>query len=320
MTSFIANASMSGAVTISKRTTTLSDDQALTVVPFQLAGFEPEPYLIKDGHPDVPALWFKTTTSVSTTGEFYSGDRYEAMDVEIPAQSRFVASDSTWDSVAGLWLPALTSGVNYYWTSVPGLAPFLDEITYLVGKELITTPVLRFTPGDYLISSFNSGIDDAVDVTISFAAMMRSQDAYTIFSTDSSISKISMEVDEQFSFSYAGGAGKVKTPLRPSAMVPVYLVLSISPPNATMYVATGPTKIYSSTVKTKSYEASQMRFLMGKTRLGKATASMNIMEMAIFPYAISPIGSVTTDDDGDVTEQLSLYKLLSLYASIYGTT
>lgn len=320
MVAYTANASLSSAVTISKRITTLSEGDADLVVPFQLAGFESEPYLVKDGYPDVPDIWIKTSTSVSTSGEFYSADRYEAMDVDIPAQSRFVASDSTWDSTAGLWLPAVTSGVSYYWTSVPGLAPYLDEITYLVGKELITTPVLRFTPGDYLISSFNSGIDDAVDVTISFAAMMRSQDAFTIFSTDSSISQISMEVDEQFSFSYAGGSGKVKTPLRPAAMVPVYLILSISPPTATMYVATSPTSIFKSTVKTNSYEASQMRFLMGKTRQGKATSSMNVMEMALFPYSMSPVGSVTTDEDGNVSEQLSIYKLLSLYSSIYGTS
>lgn len=320
MTSYIANSDLDGRVTISRRTTILSDDDQQVVVPFQLTGYEPEPYLVRNGHPEVPSIWIQAHTSVSREGEFYSGDRYQPMDVIIPAQSRFVATDSTWDSVAGLWLPAVTSGVNYYWTSVPGLAPFLDEMTYLVGKEKITRQMLRFSPGDYLISSFNSGLDDAVEVTITMAAMMRSHDAYTIFSTDSSISQISMEVDEQFSFSYAGGKGVVKTSAHPTEMIPVYLALSITPPTATMYVATSPTTISQSTVKTDSYEASQMRFLLGKTREGKATATMNVMEMSIFPYAITPTGKTEVDDTGNTQTQLSLYQLLSLYASIYGAS
>src|SRR5207245_513373 len=145
---------------------TLTDDG---LRPSSLKSYRPNDFVLRNGFPYAPPLWMHAATLVSSTGEYLSGDREDAFDVDIPAHTRFIASDSTWDDVAFRWDPALTSGIDYAFEGAPGSSPVLDEVTYRIGKEVITKPAFYFTPGTFLASSFNSGIDDAVQFTITLA-------------------------------------------------------------------------------------------------------------------------------------------------------
>jgi hypothetical protein len=255
------------------------------VVPFQDLSFIPGEGLVINGFPTVPKIWVKGESLVSATGQFISSTRLDPTELDINAHSRFLPNG--FDDTAGVWRPFFTKGLDYYWRSPSGLSPRTEEIDYRIGKEVIRTPTLRFNIGDYLISSFNNGIDDAGSFAVALVVVPQTPLGYTLFSTQNSTHEISLDIESQISLHYGDQSGKVNYGISPAAMTPAYIIVSSNGNSATCYIGTSSRSVSSTRLVQRDLDIPKMKFTLGKTRLGKATGTFNLMELCLFDHQLN---------------------------------
>ena len=287
------------------------DDE--NIVPFKLASFEPEPYMLKNGFPHVPQIWVKGEPVVSTTGEYQLSTRPAPTEEDLPGtRARWVAISETWDGIAGEWKPVSSSGINYKWTSVAGSEPSIDELDYRLGKEIFRHSAMRFTPGDFLLSSFNEGIDDATDYTIAMVASLELPTGYQVLRHGSTkATGVGISVNEDFDFTYGGVNGSVNTIQHPGQMTPVYIILSVGAPRATLWVGTAPNRMKRMQIQAPAMGSLPMQFALGRDWLDEADATMYIMDLAIFPHEASALPD-------RLTNYPSVFQIMNFYSNIYG--
>lgn len=270
------------------------------VIPIRDRAFVPQPGYIKDGFPQRPMFWVRNTSLASLDGQYLSSVRIDPTEVSLPFHTRFIPSG--WDDISGIWQPYVTNGQDYFFRSPPGLAPNSEEIEYRIGKEIIRTPALRFNPGDYLLSSFNNGVDQAAEFTLVLVAMLYPPLQYTVFSTQNDVHEISVGVDNVYKLHYGTAVTSLKRNTPPGTNTPVYILLSSNGYTATLYVAHSTKTMLSTSIVQQDLDIPRMKFTIGKTRLGKAMATMSLIEFALFDRAISTTSSPSLTD---VVSQLS---------------
>lgn len=291
---------MKGTATLFVSAPKSYDDQL--VVPARDVAFEAEPSLVMNGHPNIPAMWVHGTSSTSATGVQVT-DRSDPQDVEIDTHSRFIANG--FDDMGGVWRPFITIGVDYFWVAPPGLAPSTDITEYRLGKELIRRHSLRFNPGDYLVSSFNSGIDDALSFTAIMVLTPFVPTGYTILSTADDQDELSVSVGNGFTLSYGDLSVSVNLISTLLNRTPVYLAVSSDGTTASMWVGTSTQNLTRRSLRIPSAQVQRMRFMLGKTHSGKAEATMGVYEFLLADHALS---------------SSELTKVISALASTYGAS
>lgn len=322
-----AVAKASAAAAAAKRAITVKPDvDVAKVKPFSLTSFTPGDFMLHNGFPEAPPIWTKIDTLVSSTGEYLDYKRDDPTDVDIPCHSRWIANDATMDQISGRWNPAYTEGADYYFIAPAGFAPNVEQITYTVGKELIDATALSFAPGDLLNSSFNNGVDDAVEWSIVMVGAMHAPLSYTLLSTPPEVPDITIGVSLKFGLTVedplitkkikdlvtgvesivtAPLKGMADTPALPSNMEPVYIILSRQPPKTVMTVATGLHALHQVVLNGKSTDTTDMKWI-----LGGSNSQFHLMEFALFDYSLN-----RTDSD---SETLNVFEALHLFSSIYG--
>ena len=255
------------------------------VVPARDRSFVTEPFLVMGGFPKVPRFWLNGR-SVCTADGSYVSRRDEPVDLEMDVHSRFIAH--TFEDLSGVWRPWITHGVDYLWLSPSGLQPQLDRHTYRLGRELIDRAALRFVPGDYLYSSFNSGIDDALAFSMTMVISPLVPDGYTVISTKDDESEMSVSVDGGFRLNYGSLSARIPLGNRMAlGATPVFLVMTNDGATATMWVGTSAASMRSVSINMPTAQVQRMNFYVGKTHSGKATASMLVMDMLLHDKALT---------------------------------
>ena len=287
------------------------DDE--NVVPFRLTSLEAEPYVLKNGFPDVPPVWVKAEPLVSISGEYQLLNRPSPTEQHLQgARARFVAVEDTWDDIAGVWSPVASEGINYKWITTAGSEPSLDEITYRLGKEVFTQSAMRFLPGDFMTSSFNEGIDDATDYTVAMVVSLEVPTGYQVLrSGGTKASGVGISVNEDFDFSYGGVNASVNVPQHPARMTPVYLILSVGAPRCTLWVGTAPNRMQRMQIQASHMGSRPFQFSLGQDWASVADATMYIMDMAFFPHE----ASFYPDSE---TPYPSVFQIMNYYTNIYG--
>lgn len=276
------------------------------VKPFSLKSFSPQNYLLKNGFPHVPKYWVQAVTGLSATGEFYAVERQSPRELSIRCHSRFLPGEDLWDDTAGVWRPFYTQGIDYYWVADPAHKPVPQTLDFRVNKEIIDLEVLTFSPGDFLDSSFNEGIDDAVEYTMVVVVSLENPLGFTVVRSASE----GIWATEAYQVFSGTRFLDVKTLAHPAQITPAVLVLSVQPPHATLWVITPDRKIFTNTVTNPDMATSHMQFSLGKNLNDVATAYMHVLEFTLFDYAVK--------DSTAVADRYNIYQLASLYGSVYG--
>lgn len=271
------------------------------VVPARDRAFVSEPYAVIRGFPQVPKYWVRSRTLASANGTFVSR-RDDPVDIDLESHSRFVGNG--FDNLSGVWRPFDTQGVDYLWMSPSGLEPSVDQQDYLLGKESISRYGLRFNPGDYLYSSFNKGVDDAIQFSVALVITPLVPTGYTVFATADTESELAITVDNGFQLNYANRTVRIPFGARLNH-TPVYLVLTHDGANATLWAGTSTRDLASVTMKIPTATVSRMRFYLGKTHWGKATATMNLFDFSLFAHALN---------------KNEVHEIISTLATAYGSS
>ena len=172
----------------------------------------------------------------------------------------------------------------------------MDRHDYRLGKELLDRAALRFTPGDYLYSSFNNGVDDATQFSMTLVISPLVPTGYTVLSTQDDQSEMSVSVDDGFVLSYGNVSAKIPMGNRVGT-TPVYLVLTNDGTSASLWVGTSAQNMVSRTIRMPEAQVQRMRFYLGKTHSGKATASMLLMDLLLHDEALDKSGVYQTVAD-----------------------
>lgn len=276
------------------------------VVPMKNRGFVPEEGPLLHGFPIAPMFWVKANTLASAEGEFLGGDRLQPTDVEMGVHTRFLAEH--FDNVAGTWRPYYTEGLDYYFRSPPGLAPNIEEVEYRLGKEVITVPSLRFNPGDYLISEFNQGRDDASAFAAAMVLLIQPPLGYTVFSTQNDQHEIAVQMNNNVRLFYGNSVSSFPVGVPPTTFVPAYLIVSSNGYSVSSYLASSTKRVYSATASQMALDVPDMKFTIGKTHKGKATGTFNLMEFNLFPHELS------------ATTSPSIYDVIGELSAAYGAS
>ena len=176
--------------------------------------------------------------------------------------------------------------IDYLWVAPPGLSPSTDFFEYRIGKELIRRNTLRFGSGDYLVSSFNSGMDDAMSFTAFLVITPYVPTGYTVLSTTDDQSELEVKIGSKLVLSY--GNLSVSTSLESMLnRTPVYLVISNDGSTASCWSGTSTRNLKRMSLNLPTAQVQRMRFMLGKAHSGKATATMNVYEFLLADRAMS---------------------------------
>ena len=223
------------------------------------------------------------------------------------AHTRFVAMENLWDPIGGRWEPLYSSGVDYYFSyPLGGIEPRLDEIEYTLGKNLYQFNTVRIQEETSLISSFNSGMDDASSFMISMAGSINSTERASLIRIGDSVgNSVIVDVDENFYLRNQYGTAELKPLVHPAAMKPFYLVIINNPERTELRVSTGVSMIHAVVIPNQDSSRS-LNVVIGEDLGGTATLDMNLFELTIFPYAYG----------GEMTPE----QIISAMADVYGTS
>lgn len=285
------------------------DDTDSRIRPWNLSSFTAEDYVLKDGNPFVTPLMLVAETVLSATGEYAVLDRPGPFDIDMSdSVARFTPSDASWDPIATTWQPSSTSGYDYKWTAVSGTEPFLQDMTYRLGKELITTNCLYFPTGSFLTSSFNQGLDDAASYAVVMVVSLEQPTPYDFFAGVSGDDKLVMTVTgEKLTASVSQGAATITPKQHPVDMTPLYLVLNVFPGSMSFWAGTAPQKMVQASSVTGTQLMSHMRFQLGRNQFGTAAANFRLLDWSLWPRSLS-----------SGKDEYSVFTVVSKYASIYG--
>jgi hypothetical protein len=210
------------------------------VIPQSVVAVATEDFVLLDGQPVVPAVWAEAVGEVTAEGLYYV-ERPSILDIHSDAMVRFVATEETFDTVSYVWSPLASEMVSrYQLDGSPLSAPVLGESRYQIGREIFTPGHLDFA-GAVLTSDFNDGFDDAFSFTIAMALNLSDTGYNLVTFLDGSFVSV---VDGGLLAEVDGHRFGVDIPQGPAAATPLYVVLDVTPPVATLIGATGPAKIF----------------------------------------------------------------------------
>ena len=277
------------------------------VRPFKLVSFQPQDYVLRYGLPYVPKYWAQAVTAVSATGEFFAVERPSPREIEVRCHTRFLAGTDLWDDPAGVWRPFYSEGIDYFWVADPLYKPQPQTLDFRIRKEILDLDVLTFSPGDFLDSSFNTGIDDALAYTMIVVVSTEAPTDYTIARSEHE----GIWAGESYKVFSDANSVSVSSLRPPTQISPSVLIMSVSPPTATLWVSTPDRKLYKNTVTNHAMGTTQMVFSLGKSLNDAAEAYMHVLEFTLLDYPVR-----TTEAN---RERYNLYQLAALYSSMYGT-
>lgn len=287
--------------------------------PWETVALVPEDAPLLDGNPRMPQVWFRATPQLSTEGEHIIGSRLDPGDAPLGADMQWLPYTSSWNSTTGTWAPWVGTNFQYNWEApVVAARPVFSNITYQLGREIITVPEARFTGTSYLTSNFYSGTADAVAFTISFALMMDppSTGKYALLdwgipnydgSQKPPDSRTWIHVAERMLYGWSTAESSVDPLVPLPNLRPAYVTLVINPPTVKLFISAGPGFTFAtSTNPTFPPTGTQLQFWLGKsTQAGVANGGFGLLSAALWSRALR---------DDEVTA------LNSQYASIYGAS
>lgn len=276
------------------------EDTTEKVVPMVDRSFEAQEGFLRNGHPVIPPIWVRGRSMASMTGEYVSRHRISAEELEIDCHTRFLADD--FDATAGVWRPFFTKGSDYYFRTPAGLSPVHRHLEYRVGKEVLTVPALRFTPGDYMLSEFNRGADQAGAFSIAMVMMIEPELGYTIISSQADQEEVAVHADTAMKITYGDHTVTASAPFSPTSLVPAYVILSLDGMTATLSFGSSSTKVHSATISNRHLEMNRLKLTIGRTQQGKSTGTFHLMEFVLFDH---PLNRVSEQSVTDVISRLS---------------
>lgn len=291
--SFAASASVSVLRSTARPETTLRRLATVSMQPISVP--------LYNGYPKTPITWIQAPILVSAAGEFF-GDRPAPSDVDLGTSVRFLATSASWDSVGFAWYPFVSSQVAYFLDGAPGTSPTLTDFSYRRGKEIFDVSALTFAPGQFLTSSFNTGFDDSIELTISMVLAMRPGTPYTVLS--STANNFQVDLADHPVLTQGLNSSDLTGTFHSSVSLPVYLVLVLSPGLSTLYLSYGPGQTWSTQV-VNTLDHVDMIFTLAQDTLGFANAAVDVMEISFDPVAQNAAG---------------VNALVASYSSIYGTS
>lgn len=245
----------------------------------------PPQHVIRHGYPVFPKFLVESVSALTADGSYVPELTYPWEISFQDAHTRFIAQENTFDDTANIWNPFFSSGVDYYFTWSGLIEPRLEEIEYLIGKMIYRVNSIRIEEAAALVSSFNSGMDDAASFMIAMAGVINSSDTASLIRVgDTMGDSIEVSVDEFFSIRNQYGTAVLKPTMHPAKMIPFYMVLMNDPSRTEIYVATGTSRMYKATIPNQDATRSLQVFI-GEDISGNKTLDLNLFELTLFPYA-----------------------------------
>jgi hypothetical protein len=206
--------------------------------------FVPDDYVLLNGTPTTPQFWMNLEPLITADGTYYV-ERPSILDINDDAFVRFVPTVDTWDDIAFVWNPLSSqANVRYQMDGDVASAPLLSTTEYQIGKERFAPDVLDFGEDSVLTSDFNFGSDDAFSFTIAMALNAQSNSFGLITFLDGSYVNV---VPTGLRAMVDGHKFSITLPFAPTARTPIYVVLDVTPPIATLVAAVSPTRMYQGT-------------------------------------------------------------------------
>jgi len=246
------------------------------VRPWETMAVIPDDAPVFEGQPKNTVLWCRTTPVLTMDGSAALGNRQEPSELTLDADAFWLPYINSWNSTTGTWRPWVVTGPAFGWEqpNIPD-RPVFSDITYRLGREIITVPQVRFSGTQHLYSAFFTGAQ-AVTFTLSFVALLSgaTTGTYSVLdwgyqgATTMPVTRPHIHVHDKIDYGWGGQNGSVDPLVPVASMRPAYLTLVISPPEARLYVSTGPRNSYSTVVTAKDdvgISGTDLRFLIGKT-------------------------------------------------------
>lgn len=273
-------------------------------IPFSTRSFIPDDAVVVNGWPTVPEVWVHTNSLVSWDGSHYDSTRPDPFSVPVIGDVRFIASDANYNPISGIWSPYYSQLIDYTMLANIASPPLLNNLSYLVGKEMITTGVFQFVPGARMDSKFNSGFDQTQNVGV--AAVMRlHMGDYPILS----IPDPAAPGTDLVSIDYIGGLNlRVKNPstgvvsvypLRTLqsalSMVPLFLILLYIGDEFTLLAGSSMSAMTMLTVSLRAPILLPMDFTFGSDIAVSDSSFFYLMDLVIFdPEDLTLVTSTLT--------------------------
>lgn len=263
----------------------------------------PPDHVIRSGYPFVPQFRVTSSAYLSADGSYVPEITYPYEAIFAGEHTRFIAQDNLWDDIADVWSPLSSAGVDYYYTWTG--QPTVEDVEYRIGKLLYPMNSVHLVPGSSLVSSFNSGMDDAASFSIAMAGIVNSSERASVLRVgDTMGTAIEVSVDESFYLRNQYGTGYLKPTSHPAKMIPFYLVLTNDAGRTELAVATGMQRIYKTHIPNQDFTRS-LKVFIGEDLAGNKNLDMNLFEFTLFPYGF----------DGPMSTQAIIEAMADVYGS-----
>jgi hypothetical protein len=304
--------------------------QEVTIRPYRVNYYDSPPFRMRQGWPvSVPLLDVRAESLVSAEGVTIA-QRSSAYDVELASHIRWVADNTSFDSVTLNWAPTASQLGWVYWeTMVDWLPTLVEDYTYVVGNEQFTVNLLNFdaTAAEHMWTDM-SVLEGAAGITYIMVLNLGSVYGNSEGATFSGIigngypttayGVLDVEEDE-IEFPYelrlaedtltVRSEGRSKSALQVNHLIrrtaPMYLVFVMGRPDAVVYAGKGPDSMRSATVDAGNLGDPLSGSLVLGRSLGDTlhTADMGVIEVNVY---------------ADRLGQNKVIKEISKLSSIYG--
>lgn len=259
--------------------------------------------------------WARCTPVLSSTGEYVDAARPSPGDISPGSDIQWIALDSTMDE-NGVWVPWRSLAGSYSWLAEDAFAhPIMETISYRIGREIITVPRMRFTGQNYLVSSFGTGLDDAVAWTISMAVMLQAPvNKYPLLdwgvpeyvAQDPAETRTYIHVSDVLDYGWGSASGTVDPVVPVSRYQPCYITLTVNAPLARLVFSGGTDYSLSSVIgQGDSSSATELQFWIGRSIDVAESPNFSVLEVNFW---------------GRTLDNSEIVSLNGYYASIYGAT
>lgn len=266
-----------------RRTGNFGEDYEVSTT---LKAMVPETHLVKNGFPFLPSIWVETTTGASASGLTYLTPPLQYGSPYQGAHTRFLFNSTFWDEITGVLHPVTSAGIDYSFTSSPESQPRLEDMEYRSGKKLLNVSSMRFDPGDHLVSSFNSGRDNASVVTIGIACRVYgTQDAVLLSIGDSGSNLIEVRTGERVFLRNGVSETFLDTRVSPGMMHPMYLILTNAPDKTIVSVGHG-SVLFQRQIPNNDKER-KLILEIGAALNGQRNLHASILDLVIFNNEVS---------------------------------
>lgn len=267
-------------------------------IPFTAHSFVPDPSMLRNGWFVQPEVWVHTNTSAASDGTYYDSARPDPFSAPTVGLARWIASPANYDAISGIWNPYYSSLLDYTWRAPSANPPVLEDITYVVGKELITTNVFRFFPGTRMTSAFNSGFDQSQNFGVAMVVILHPPETadeigeYPVFCIpdpdDPLAPLVTIRVTDVVELypknPDTGVTSDYEMPhlKSPISMIPMYLFFIYTPEGITLHTGSSMMNLTSIRVSFATPQVLPMAFLLGADSAAASTGAFQLMDLTIF--------------------------------------